>query len=159
MADFAASFFWQKAMSWHCRLPRDVRHDWLKLEFALLDRWPPPEDDEECGQGSVSESNRDSQTMPLLNMPQIVSAPTAEPSLKPSDKADSQLQGVLKIVVDGSNAKYYVTFTSVFCRLTTGANIDRAIRVHRHSFSGITLLERIVSFNQVTTYLRNREMY
>ncbi|KAG8900915.1 hypothetical protein FRC00_010204, partial [Tulasnella sp. 408] len=43
MADFAALHFSQGALSWHSRLPRDVRQDWSKLETALLDRWPPPE--------------------------------------------------------------------------------------------------------------------
>ncbi|KAG8928758.1 hypothetical protein FRC00_001662 [Tulasnella sp. 408] len=47
IADFAAPLFWRKALSWHCRLPEDVRQDWSKLEIALIDRWPEPEDDDE----------------------------------------------------------------------------------------------------------------
>lgn len=43
MADFAALHFSHAALSWHSRLPQDVRQDWSKLETALLDRWPPPE--------------------------------------------------------------------------------------------------------------------
>ncbi|KAG8915558.1 hypothetical protein FRC00_002905 [Tulasnella sp. 408] len=46
-ADFAAPLFSRKALSWHSRLPEDVRDDWSKLEIALLDRWPAPDDDEE----------------------------------------------------------------------------------------------------------------
>ncbi|KAG9036309.1 hypothetical protein FS837_001703, partial [Tulasnella sp. UAMH 9824] len=42
MADFAATYLWQDAMWWHCRLPQDVRQDWLKLETALVDKWAPP---------------------------------------------------------------------------------------------------------------------
>ncbi|KAG8924100.1 hypothetical protein FRC01_011944 [Tulasnella sp. 417] len=47
MAGFAATNFSRKALSWHARLPEDVRRDWSKLEVALLDKWPPPEDDDE----------------------------------------------------------------------------------------------------------------
>ncbi|KAG8959274.1 hypothetical protein FRC00_001760 [Tulasnella sp. 408] len=47
MADFAATNLGRKALLWHSRLPEDVRHDWSKLEAALFDRWPPPEDDDE----------------------------------------------------------------------------------------------------------------
>lgn len=44
IADFAAPLFSRTALSWHCRLPQDVRQDWFKLEIALIDRWPPPDD-------------------------------------------------------------------------------------------------------------------
>ncbi|KAG8937665.1 hypothetical protein FRC00_002792 [Tulasnella sp. 408] len=47
MADFAATYFWHKALPWHSRLPEDVRQDWSKLELALFDRWSLPEDDDE----------------------------------------------------------------------------------------------------------------
>lgn len=47
IADFAAPLFWRKALSWHGRLPQDVRQDWFKLEAALFDRWPEPEEDDE----------------------------------------------------------------------------------------------------------------
>ncbi|KAG8913955.1 hypothetical protein FRC00_001200 [Tulasnella sp. 408] len=46
-AAFAATLFWHKALLWHSRLPEDVQEDWSKLEIALLERWPPPEDDDE----------------------------------------------------------------------------------------------------------------
>lgn len=46
IADFAAPQFSHKALSWHCQLPQDVQQDWFKLLIALLDCWPPPEDDE-----------------------------------------------------------------------------------------------------------------
>ncbi|KAG8921285.1 hypothetical protein FRC01_000323, partial [Tulasnella sp. 417] len=46
MADFAAINFSRKARSWHARLPEDVRQDWSKLEKALVDRWPAPDDDD-----------------------------------------------------------------------------------------------------------------
>lgn len=46
-ADFASLHFSHKALKWHCRLPQDVRENWAKLQVALLDRWSPPDDDDE----------------------------------------------------------------------------------------------------------------
>ncbi|KAG8913258.1 hypothetical protein FRC01_004635 [Tulasnella sp. 417] len=45
MAGFAATYFWQGALVWHSGLPQDIRQDWLKLEAAILARWPLPEVD------------------------------------------------------------------------------------------------------------------
>ncbi|KAG8915178.1 hypothetical protein FRC00_006911, partial [Tulasnella sp. 408] len=87
MADFAAPLFWGKALSWHLRLPQDVRQDWFKLEVALADRWPSPEDEDE---------------------PVVQPIPAAAPSLNRNDNSNRLLQGVLKVVVDGSNTEYYV---------------------------------------------------
>ncbi|KIO16979.1 hypothetical protein M407DRAFT_33375 [Tulasnella calospora MUT 4182] len=74
IADFAATLFWRKALSWHGQLPQDVRQDWFKLEAALFDRWSEPEAHDE---------------------PQINPTPAAAPSLNPNDKANHPLQGVL----------------------------------------------------------------
>ncbi|KIO19580.1 hypothetical protein M407DRAFT_30772 [Tulasnella calospora MUT 4182] len=117
-ADFAAPLFWGKALSWHSRLPEDVREDWSKLEIALLDRWPPQEDDDD---------------------PQIKPTPAAAPSL--NRNGNPPLQGILTVVPDGSNTKYYLRLGSDYCEFTTDA--DQAIRVRCNSLSSTTLLERI----------------
>ncbi|KAG8918190.1 hypothetical protein FRC01_002003, partial [Tulasnella sp. 417] len=46
MADFASLRFSSTALKWHLLLPLDVRHDWYKLEMALLERWGKLDDDE-----------------------------------------------------------------------------------------------------------------
>ncbi|KIO27965.1 hypothetical protein M407DRAFT_22871 [Tulasnella calospora MUT 4182] len=122
MADFAANYFWHKALSWHCRLPEDVREDWSKLEIALTDRWPEPEDDDK---------------------PQINPTPAAAPSSNRNDGAERPLQGLLKVVLDESNTTYYVHLKGAFGGLTTDAS--EAIRVRCNFASGATLLERTVN--------------
>lgn len=47
IADFAAPYFSHEARLWHSELPRGVRRNWFKLETALLERWAPPEDEDE----------------------------------------------------------------------------------------------------------------
>ncbi|KIO19584.1 hypothetical protein M407DRAFT_30775 [Tulasnella calospora MUT 4182] len=106
MADFAATNFSRKARLWHSRLPEDVRHDWSKLEIALLERWSPPEDDDE---------------------PQIEPNPAAAPLPNRSKTADRPLEGLLKVVLDESNTSYYVRFDDSVCNLTTDAS--EAIRL------------------------------
>ncbi|KAG8928200.1 hypothetical protein FRC01_006323 [Tulasnella sp. 417] len=86
-ADFAAPLFWGKALSWHSRLPDDVREDWSKLEVALLDRWPPPDDDDVL---------------------QIQPTPAAAPSLTRDDNANRPIEDAVKPVIGGSNTNYYV---------------------------------------------------
>lgn len=46
MADFASLHFSSTALKWHSFLPLDVRHDWHKLEMALIERWGGPDDGE-----------------------------------------------------------------------------------------------------------------
>ncbi|KAG9007694.1 hypothetical protein FRB90_009266 [Tulasnella sp. 427] len=46
MADFASLHFVGGALKWHSQLPKDVQEDWNKLVQALLNRWPPHEDDD-----------------------------------------------------------------------------------------------------------------
>ncbi|KAG8923166.1 hypothetical protein FRC01_013129, partial [Tulasnella sp. 417] len=120
MADFAAGYFWQKAMSWHCRLPPDVRQDWLKLEIALVDRWPPPEDDDE---------------------PQTTPTPAAAPSLNRDDKLDPLSQSVLKVVWDQSDTDYYLTRPPPVCEVTRDK--DQALQVRCNSLAGATLIELV----------------
>ncbi|KIO19585.1 hypothetical protein M407DRAFT_146705 [Tulasnella calospora MUT 4182] len=120
IADFAAPLFRRKALSWHGRLPQDVRQDWFKLEAALFDRWPEPEDDDE---------------------PDIQPTPAAAPSLNSTDKANFALQGVLKVVIDGLNTNRYVKEESGVCSLTNDAK--EAVRTRCNTLSGATLLERI----------------
>ncbi|KAG8894648.1 hypothetical protein FRC01_012847, partial [Tulasnella sp. 417] len=86
-ADFAAPLFSGKALLWHSRLPEDVRDDWSKLEIALLERWPPPEDD---------------------NDPPIQPTPAAAPSPGLNDQSDRSVQGALKVILDLSKSVYYV---------------------------------------------------
>ncbi|KIO24043.1 hypothetical protein M407DRAFT_26573 [Tulasnella calospora MUT 4182] len=118
-ADFAAPLFSRKALAWHSRLPEDVREDWSKLEIALLEQWAPEDDDEL----------------------QIMPTPAAASSLDRNDKAQTPLQGVLKVVLDRSTTEYYLRFTSNYCDLTTNASM--AVRVRCNSLSSATLLERM----------------
>ncbi|KAG9028488.1 hypothetical protein FS837_003862 [Tulasnella sp. UAMH 9824] len=123
MADFAASYFWHKALVWHCRLPEDVSQDWFKLQTALVERWPPPEDDSE---------------------PQLEPTPAPAPPSNSNDKkAHLPLRGVLKLVIDESNTPGYVEFSDgCNCRWTS--KVKEALRVRSNSLSDVTLLERIV---------------
>ncbi|KIO30651.1 hypothetical protein M407DRAFT_20366 [Tulasnella calospora MUT 4182] len=122
MADFAATNVSHKALLWHSRLPEDVRQDWSKLEAAFFDRWAPPEYDEE---------------------PQDKFIPAAAPSLNRNDKSDNPLQGILKLVLNESDATYYASFPngSKFCRWTE--DVSRAIHVRCNSSFSAALLERI----------------
>ncbi|KIO17393.1 hypothetical protein M407DRAFT_32952 [Tulasnella calospora MUT 4182] len=123
MADFAANYFWHHALPWHSRLPEDVRLDWSKLEIALLDRWPIPEDD---------------------NQPQINPTPPAAvpPPPNTDEKSNHPLQGLLKIVLDGSHLNYYVKLGNGWIGSAT-RDPSEAIHVRCVSSSGGTLLERI----------------
>lgn len=120
MADFAAPQFSQKALLWHCRLPDDVRQDWSKLEIALLARWPFPEDDDE---------------------PQIRPTPAAALSPNRNHRDDYQLQGVLKVVRNGSKTSDYIKFSGVLGSLTS--DVDEATHIRCNSLSSGTLLERM----------------
>lgn len=123
IADFAAPQFSRKALSWHCQLPEDIRQDWSKLEIALINRWPAPEEEEDDDE------------------PQIEPTPAAAPSLNRIDQADVQPQGFLRFALDGSDTKYYVDFGSDICTLRS--DVNRAMRVRCNSLHGTTLLERI----------------
>ncbi|KAG9031815.1 hypothetical protein FS837_002884 [Tulasnella sp. UAMH 9824] len=120
-ADFATPLFSGKALSWHSRLPEDVREDWSKLEIALLDRWPPSDDHEK---------------------PQIQPTPAAAaPSQDRDDKANHRIQSVLKVVLDEFNKAYYLKSFGEWCDLTSDRN--EALRVGCNSLSSATQLERI----------------
>lgn len=47
MANLASLYFSGRALSWHAKLPLDVRQDWFKLEGALVDRWAPADEADE----------------------------------------------------------------------------------------------------------------
>ncbi|KAG8932384.1 hypothetical protein FRC01_014336, partial [Tulasnella sp. 417] len=121
MADFAGTYFWQKALLWHSRLPQDVRHDWYKLGTVLLDRWPPPEEDDE---------------------PQIKPTPAAAPSLGLNDQSNRPMQGIMKVIIDQSKSVYYVTFTDCGVACETTTDMGQAICVRSNPAFGTTLLER-----------------
>ncbi|KAG8915175.1 hypothetical protein FRC00_006908 [Tulasnella sp. 408] len=104
MADFAATYFSRKALSWHSRLPQSVRGDWSKLEIALLARWPPPAD---------------------ADRPRIEPTPAAAPPQEFNGEARSSLYGVLKVVLDQSNTSYYVNFADgSFVFFMAGDSVD-----------------------------------
>lgn len=78
--------------------------------------------------------------------PQIRPTPAAAPSLNHNDRSDRQLCGRLKLVLDQSSTTYYVAPPRPVCDLVR--NTNQALRVRCNSFSGATLLEPLVSFNQ-----------
>lgn len=84
---------------------------------------------------------------PHARSPQIKPTPAAAPSPTGNDNPGRSLQGVLKIVLDDPNKNCYVKFTQSFCDLTTEAR--DAIRVRCNFVSGATLLERMVSIDQI----------
>lgn len=47
MADLASLYVSSRALSWHAKLPLEVRQDWFKLEEALVDFWAPANKDVE----------------------------------------------------------------------------------------------------------------
>ncbi|KIO17392.1 hypothetical protein M407DRAFT_32951 [Tulasnella calospora MUT 4182] len=126
MADFAANYFWHHALTWHSRLPKDIRQDWSKLEIALLDRWPVPEDD----------------------LPQIRPTPAAAPPLAAAPPPNTNeipnhlLQGLLKLVLDGSYINYYVKLGNRSMGCST-SDPSEATHVRCIASSGGILLERI----------------
>lgn len=120
-AEFAAPLFWRNALTWHSRLPLDVRQDWIKLEPALYNPWPFPVDD---------------------NMPQIHPTPAAAPLLNHKDKANHPLHGFLKIV-DRSNTSYYVKPPQPEPMSHLSSDSNGALRVRCNSLSRATLLGRI----------------
>ncbi|KAG9046989.1 hypothetical protein FS837_003279 [Tulasnella sp. UAMH 9824] len=119
MADLAALYFSGKAMSWHGKLPLDVRQDWFKLEGALIDRWAPADEDD------------DSHIQPV---------PAAAPKPAGINGGDYVVYGVLKIVPDDvSVAPSYVKRNPRTC----GPTPDReaAVHVRFHLRSNYGLLE------------------
>lgn len=121
IADFAAPHFSHKALVWHSRLSQDVRQDWFKLETALIERWAPPEEGD------------DTATVPT---------PAAASPVKHVKRAENQLQGVLKAVLNESNVSYYVKLgSSGVCYCLTRGTAE-ALRLRCNSLSDVTLLER-----------------
>ncbi|KAG8960520.1 hypothetical protein FRC00_000144, partial [Tulasnella sp. 408] len=82
MADLASLYFSSKAMSWHAKLPVEVRQDWFKLEVALVDRWAPADEGDEF-------------TQPV---------PAVAPKTSGADRNDGVMHGVLKAIPDDSQA-------------------------------------------------------
>ncbi|KAG9022682.1 hypothetical protein FS837_006238, partial [Tulasnella sp. UAMH 9824] len=87
MAGLASIHFSHKALTWHSKLPLDVRHDWFKLESALLDRWSPSGDDDE---------------------PPPQPAPPAAPSSSPKGSADQTSRYVIKVQGETGKPPAYV---------------------------------------------------
>ncbi|KAG9044613.1 hypothetical protein FS837_007838, partial [Tulasnella sp. UAMH 9824] len=91
MADLASVFLADKALVWHSRLPTDVQEDWSKLQAAMIDRW-----------SLISDKVKEE----LSSTP---AAPRAEPSEKTTTSVPAApLNGILKVVAEGSGAVYYV---------------------------------------------------
>lgn len=84
------------------------------------------------------------------NRPQIRPTPAAAPSIIHSDKFNRTLHGVLKLVLGGSNANYYASFSRVLCSATSDRS--KATRVRCNPMSNTILLERIVSSNHIPIY-------
>lgn len=124
MADFASLYFSYKALSWHSKLPLDIRQDWFKLEGALVDRWAPADEGDNL---------------------QIQPAPAA--AAIPPDRGDGDraVCGFLKVIRDNDPvASSYVTFNSrnySVCTLTDDR--ESALRVRCTSLSRLGLLEWI----------------
>lgn len=121
MADLASLYFSGRAMTWHAKLPLELRQDWFKLEGALVDRW------------ALAEEDDDSHIQPV---------PAAAPKLAGGDGNDSVVHGVLKVLPDTDEVPFepaYITFVSDLCFLTE----DRgdALRVRFNSGSKPGLLE------------------
>ncbi|KIO32729.1 hypothetical protein M407DRAFT_18487 [Tulasnella calospora MUT 4182] len=121
MADFAANYFSHHALPWHSRLPEDVRQDWSKLEIALLDRWPIPE----------------------VDLLQIKPTPAAVPPPNTNEESNHPLQGLLKVVLDGSYLNYYAKLRRNGYIGSLTRDPSEAIHVRCVFSSGGTLLERI----------------
>lgn len=103
MADLASLYFSSRALSWHAKLPLDVRQDWFRLEESLVDFWAP------------------------ANNPQIQPAPAAAPKQVGADGRDSVLHGVLKAVPDGLGSKpSFLTSGTGTCTLSE----DRGSALH-----------------------------
>lgn len=77
--------------------------------------------------------------------PEVRPTPAAAPSMNLNEKSNLPLQGVLKLVLHGSNKDYYVALRSALCVATT--DMRQALRVRCDSLPNATLLERMVSFN------------
>lgn len=95
IANYASLHLAGKALRWHSRLPPDVRRDWSKLEVALLDQWPSPD-------------NTDDENS--IQVP-IVPTPAAAPANSNSNSntmSRASHRGVVKIISLKSNAIFYL---------------------------------------------------
>lgn len=81
------------------------------------------------------------------NRPQIRPTPAAALSPNRNHRDDYQLQGVLKVVRNGSKTSDYIKFSGVLGSLTS--DVDEATHIRCNSLSSGTLLERMVNFNHI----------
>lgn len=84
----------------------------------------------------------------LFIRPPIEPTPAAARSLNHSDRTDRPLQGVLKILIDGSNKNSYLKLHEDGYGEVT-KNTNEALRFRCNSLSNATLMEQIVSFRRV----------
>lgn len=77
--------------------------------------------------------------------PGVEPTPAAAPSGR-SDKSNRTRQGVLKVVIDGTNIDYYLEIGREGRGLVTN-DASRALRIRCNSLSNATLLERTVGSN------------
>ncbi|KAG8894558.1 hypothetical protein FRC00_008764, partial [Tulasnella sp. 408] len=96
VANYASLHLAGKALRWHSRLPPDVRRDWSKLEVALLDQWPSPD---EIG-------SENSTQVPIVPTP--AAAPNNSNSNANANMNQSPRRGVVKIISLKSNAIFYL---------------------------------------------------
>lgn len=122
MAGLASIHFSHKALTWHSKLPLDVRNDWYKLESALLDRWAPSDDDE------------NQQAQPT---------PPAAPSQSPSSSVDQTSIYVIKVQGETGKPPAYVCQEEPDNLCILADLKSAALHVRCYSLSGATVLERM----------------
>ncbi|KAG8981725.1 hypothetical protein FRB90_007055 [Tulasnella sp. 427] len=115
MANFASLHFSGRALKWQSDLALDVRHDWIKLEKALLERWPPPD--------VGSDDEHEAQTIPT---------PAAAKSHSIENEAVSDL-GILELVYEDeagfTQSKYLGTAISSKGSCCFEQEISKAMKV------------------------------
>ncbi|KIO27893.1 hypothetical protein M407DRAFT_22811 [Tulasnella calospora MUT 4182] len=124
MADLASVYLSDKALVWHSRLPEDVQEDWSKLQAAMIDRWSLVGDE-------VKEGSPDSPTTPRV---------------VPLEKKDitvpmTPLRGILKVVVEGSGAVYYVETPINKDTIVLTDDVRRAFNVRGQTAPELPFLE------------------
>ncbi|KAG8902440.1 hypothetical protein FRC00_007976 [Tulasnella sp. 408] len=131
MADLASLYFSSRALSWHAKLPLEVRQDWFKLEEALVDFWAP--------------ANKDVEFMQP--------APAAAPKQVGGDGRDYIFRGAFKAIPDDLESKpFFITPGKETCTLSEDRGSALHVRFSSRSKHG--LLECDVSF--ITFLIRYR---
>ncbi|KAG8920769.1 hypothetical protein FRC01_000608 [Tulasnella sp. 417] len=125
MADIASLYFSSKTLSWHSKLPLEVRQDWFKLEEALVNRWASANQDD------------DSHIQPI---------PAAAPRPVDGDVSQSVVHGVLKAVPDdGLVTPSYIKLDETGEIGSLTKDKETALRLCLHSRSKPGLLEWMAS--------------